>query len=386
MQPNPRFPGQEQPARPAGRVGALNAIAAGAALVALAGCMPETPMHVREERLKSSLLLSPQTALVLESHAADVRFVASPDDSIRVLTWKRVQGFSRRSTDALWDAIRVTVERTGPALVLRVYEPPHGNEHVTVMFGPYRYRRAVELQLTIAVPKGRTVTLHGDNGDITAFGLTSDLTAQTRSGDVQLTEAAGAANIETSSGDVKLSLVEGPVRLRTRSGDVQADSLLAGADMVTTSGDVTVTRSVGPFGIETSSGELHLKTSRGNANLRTGSGDIELFADADTLVAESTSGDQTLDLERAPRRVSAQAGSGDVELRLPGGSGGQLDVETSSGTISVTSPLRVGSMSRRHLAGDLGGPGATWLHTSSGDITVTAAHAQASTADEEDEP
>jgi DUF4097 and DUF4098 domain-containing protein YvlB len=254
------------------------------------------------------------------------------------------------------------------------------------MFGPYRYHRSVEIQLTIAVPKRCAVTLHGDNGDVTAFGLASDLSLQTRSGDVQLTEQTGGADVETSSGDVKLSGVTGAVRLRTRSGDVQADSLLAGADVTTSSGDVTVTRSIGPFAIETGAGDLHLKTSRGNTNLRTGSGDIELYVAADTLVVESNSGDQTLDLERAPGRVSAQAISGDVELRLPTGSGGRLDVETSTGSISVTSPLHVESMSRRHLAGALGGPGATWVHTSSGDITVTAAHASAEPADQEDEP
>jgi DUF4097 and DUF4098 domain-containing protein YvlB len=329
---------------------------------------------VREERILSSLALAPQTGLVIEAHGADVKLVTSPDDSVRVVTWKRVQGFSQRSVDALWSELRVTMERSGQALMLRVYTPRRGTEQVTVNFGPYRYRHAVEMLLTVSVPAGRDVTVHTDNGDVTAFALKSDLTLGTRSGDVHLVEQAGGATLETVSGDVKLVSVTGVVRLHTRSGDVVADSLLAGADIHTASGDVSVTRSLGPFGIETGSGEVHLKTSRGDASLRTSSGDIEYFASSDTLLTESTSGDQTLDLATAPRRVASQSTSGDIELALPASSGGQLDVETSSGAIAVTSPLKVDSASRKHLAGSLGGPGSTWVHTSSGDIKVSSAH------------
>jgi len=373
MQPTPRF----------ARSGRFGLVAL--SLVLLAGCdMTPRDAHVREERILSVLALAPQTGLEVEAHGADVKLQTSPDDSVHVVTWKRVQGFSQRSVDAMWSELRVTMERTGPSLMLRVYTPRRGTERVTVNFGPYRYRHAVEMLLTISVPAGRSVTVHSDNGDVTAFGLRNDLTLGTRSGDVRLVEHAGGATLETVSGDVKIDRVNGVVRLHTRSGDVVADSLLAGADIHTGSGDVTVTRSAGPFGIETASGEVHLKTSHGDASLRTSSGDIEYYASSDTLLTESTSGDQTLDLVTVPRRVASQSTSGDIELALPADSGGQLDVETSSGAIAVTSPLKVDSMSRKHLAGVLGGAGSTWVHTSSGDIKVSTAHGASAAAAEDD--
>jgi DUF4097 and DUF4098 domain-containing protein YvlB len=167
--------------------------------------------------------------------------------------------------------------------------------------------------------------------------------------------------------------------VRTHSGDVQADSLLAGGEIHSASGNVSVTRSGGVFTIETTSGDVKFKTSRGSASVRTGSGDIELYAVLDTLLAESTSGNQQLELAGVARHVSAQSSSGDISLTLPADTGGQLEIETSSGTISAKDLARVTGMSRTGLTGDLGGGGSTWIHTSSGDISVVPA--RANTAD-----
>ncbi len=357
-------------ARPS--AGGLIAVAAIAGLAGLAGCDVPREGARREERLASVLPLAPQTSITVETHAVDVKFIASPDDSVRIVTWKRVIGFRKSSVDAIWSQMRVTMERTGNQLVLRTYEPERRIEHVTMNFGPYRYGRGIDFVLTIAVPKGHAVTLRGDRGDVTAFGLASDLTLDQHAGDARIAEHVGKVDIETSSGDVQLDAVSGAAHVRTHSGDVTADSLGAGADIHCASGGVSVTRSRGAFAIETTSGDVKLKASTGSANVRTGAGDIELFAQLDSLETESTSGDQTLDLAGAPRHVSAQSSSGDVVLRLPPGAGGQLEIGTSSGAISVKSPVKVAGMSRVELTGDLGGAGSTWIHTSSGDVTVEA--------------
>src|SRR5689334_24583624 len=78
----------------------------------VAGCGLPRETAQREERLLSSLALAPQTGLTVETHAADVKFVLSPDDSVHVVTWKRVQGLSRRNVARLWNQLRVTVERS----------------------------------------------------------------------------------------------------------------------------------------------------------------------------------------------------------------------------------------------------------------------------------
>jgi len=368
--PHTPHPSAPRPFRPA-RV----AVAA-VALVALAGCAMPRELSRREESRNSVLALAPQSSITVETHGAEVKFVASADDSVRIVTWKKVVGYNRRHVDTIWSQMRVTMERTGNELVLRTYEPERKIESVTVNFGPYHYGRTVEFKLTIAVPRGHAVTLRGDRGDVTAYGLDSDLSLDLHAGDVQIDEHTGRLEIETTAGDVRLARVDGPLRVRTHSGDVTADSLLAGADIHSASGGVSVMRSHGTFALETSSGDVKFKTSAGNATVRTGAGDIELLAQLDSLVAESTSGDQDLELASAPRHVSAQSSSGDVVLRVPGGSGGQLEIGTSSGTISVKSPVKVAGMSRVELTGDLGGAGSTWVHTSSGDITVETLHAR----------
>jgi len=346
-------------------------VAAGA-LALLAGCSVPRDLAKREERLASALALAPQTSLVVETHGADVHFVSSPDDSVRIVTYKRVQGFRRKSVDLIWSHMRVTMERTGNDLILRTYEPEHRIEHVNVYFGPYHYMHAIDFQLTIAVPRGHAITLRGDRGDVTAFGLANDLAVDLHAGDVRVDEHVGRVEVGTSAGDVSLASVRGPVGVHTHSGDVTADSLTAGAEIHSASGGVSVTRSSGLFALETTSGDVKVKNSQGSATLRTGAGGIEVYAQLDSLTAESASGDQALELASAPRRVSAQSSSGDIRLVLPPAAGGQLEIGTSSGTISVKSPVKVAGMSRVELTGDLGGAGNTWIHTSSGDITVEA--------------
>jgi hypothetical protein len=91
--------------------------------LAFSGCDERRDSHVREDRIASLLPLAPQTSLRIETRTADIHLVPSPDDTVRVLTVKHVQSLSERSVDALWSQIKVTVERSGSELVLRVREP-----------------------------------------------------------------------------------------------------------------------------------------------------------------------------------------------------------------------------------------------------------------------
>jgi len=142
---------------------------------------------VREDRVASVLPLGPQTALRIETRTADVRLVPSPDDTVRVLTVKRVQSMSERSVDALWSQIKVTVERKGSDLILRVREPERGTSHVTVEAGPWRLRRRIEVELTIGVPAGKPVYVLTERGDIEAHDLKQQaLTLDLYSGDAHV--------------------------------------------------------------------------------------------------------------------------------------------------------------------------------------------------------
>ena len=368
----------------------LSALALPAGLVLLAGmaclaagCDESRPSHVREERIASALPLSPQKSLRVETRTADVHFVPSPDDTVRVLTVKRVQSMSERSVEALWKQIRVTVERAGDELVLRVREPERGTSHVTVQAGPWRLRRRVEIEVTIAVPAGKAVTFVTEKGDVDAHDLKNSVHMELASGDAELTDLEGGdLYVQSTSGDVTVQRVRQPVTVRTTAGDVDATDLSGPVTVRATSGDVAIHRVRGRIAVETSTGDAEVMDGDGNVFVSTSAGDATVHARVDSLVIETSSGDQDVTLAGPPQSVALKSSSGGVDLALPKATGGALDVQTATGAMSIQNAVRIGTMTRNHFAGDLGGGGRTQIRTSSGDVTLKAAPIEATAAAE----
>jgi hypothetical protein len=347
-------------------------LVAGLACLA-AGCGESRDHHVREDRIASMLPLAPQKTIRIETRSADVHIVPSPDDTIRVLTVKRVQSMSQRSVDALWNQIRVTVERSGDDLILRVREPERGTSHVTVEAGPWRLRRRVEIEVTVAVPLGHPVSFLTEKGDVDARDLKQDLQMDVYNGDAQVSDLIGGElHVTATAGDVTVQRVHQPVFVRTTAGDIDAEDILGPITVRATSGDVSVHRAQGRIAVETSTGDADIVDGDGNVLVNTSSGDVTVRARADSLIVETSAGDQDLNLSGPAKYAAVKSSSGTIELMIPKGSGGTLDVQTATGAMSIANAVRIGTMTRNHFTGDLGGGGQTVVRTSSGDIRLTS--------------
>lgn len=347
-------------------------LVAGLALAG-AGCDEVRDRNVREDRLASAVPLAPQTSVRIETRSADVHLVPSPDDTLRILTVKRVQSMSERSVDALWKQIRVTLERTGGELVLRVYEPERGTSKVTVEAGPWRIRRRVEIELTVAVPLGKPIAILTERGDVDAHDLKQTLTLDMYGGDAHLYDLDGGdLRVTATSGDVTIQRLRQAISIRTTSGDVDGEDLTGPVTVRATSGDVTLDRVAGRVAVETSTGDASVDGTVGNALVSTSSGDATVRAQGDSIMVDTSSGDQDITVLGSPQWLSLKSASGGIELALPKGSGGTLDVQTATGAMSVSSAIDVGTMTRNHLTGNLGGTGRTAVRSSSGDIHLTA--------------
>ncbi|MGH7723968.1 MAG: DUF4097 family beta strand repeat-containing protein [Candidatus Eiseniibacteriota bacterium] len=345
-------------------------------LVLLVGGCRSNDSHVRESRQASAVPLLPQTKVRVEARTADVHLVPSPDDTLRIVTYRRVQSMSERSTEALDNQIRVTMERAGDELILRVREPERGRSRVTVSAGPWRLRRSVEIELTVAVPARATVHVEIERGDIEARDLTQAVTLKTTTGDMDLASLSGEVRCESTSGDIVIKQVRAPVTVRVTSGDVDADEIDSPLTVRATSGDVKATRVRGTVRIETSTGDVEVNEASGTVTVWTSSGDATLDARPDTLSAQTASGDIEARASGTPRYVLLKSSSGTVGLELPPNVGGNLDLQTATGAMSVTSAIDVKSMSRNRLTGSLGGTGTVEVRTSSGDISLSVAGAE----------
>ena len=168
------------------------------------------------------------------------------------------------------------------------------------------------------------------------------LTAAATSGAVAVTDVGCASlSMSSTSGNLYLSGVEsGGVRLSGTSGNVSLESVTVSGDLYvqTTSGDIRM-KDVSCRALETesSSGEQTLTdvVAQDTFRMTSTSGDLDLTrCDARALKLHSTSGEVTGSL-RSEKIFLTHTSSGDVNVPV-GRSGGDCEVETTSGDIRLT--------------------------------------------------
>ena len=351
------------------RVPAHALLLVGTVALLAAGCARNPPLRTFEQETRSTIALAPQVALAIETDLADIRLAPSPDDSVRVVTWKRVQSISERSVETLARQIRVTMERVGDSLILRVREPERASKRVYVQVGPWKFRREVEVALTVQVPARARLAVRTERGDITGESLAQGLVVRTASGDVELSDVKGPVYLRTASGDAVLARVAG-VAVESASGDLMATDVEGGFRFATASGDIEATRVSGAANGETSTGDVRLVEVKGSTRVLTRSGDAAVSAAGDTVTVDSASGDLEVEVLGPARHVDVQTASGDVVLTLSRKAGSRFDAQTASGSMRVTGPFQYDTMNRHQLTGRLDGRGDVRVRTSSGDIEV----------------
>ena len=183
---------------------------------------------------------------------------------------------------------------------------------------PEDVKRHVSISYEVTVPADTKVQAHSGSGTIGVNGVRSGVEATTGSGDVRLRDIGSGVRAQTGSGEIQAQL--------TGSGDSD---------------------------VQTGSGSVRLTGVKGGLRARTGSGDIE--ADGDV---------------KGPWQLNT--GSGSVHVAVGSGSGFNLDVHTSSGSIHSDLPITVqGSLGRRELKGTVRGGGPDLeVSTGSGDVTI----------------
>jgi DUF4097 and DUF4098 domain-containing protein YvlB len=201
---------------------------------------------------------------------------------------------------------------------------------------PDDVKRHVSIDYDITLPADTTLQAHSGSGNVTVEGVRSTVDAQTGSGDIRLKDLGSKLHAQTGSGNIHAETVAAPLWAQTGSGDIEAD--------LTGSGDVDV---------HTGSGTIRVRGIKGGVRARTGSGNVE----TDGSVA-------------GPWQL--HSGSGNIAMAVGSGTGFNLDVHTSSGSIHSDLPITVqGSLGKHELKGTVKGGGPeVEVSTGSGDVEI----------------
>jgi len=211
--------------------------------------------------------------------------------------------------------------------------------------------------LRVAIPKGKTISLHLGVGKTFVSNVEGNIRVSVASADVSAERTRGTLRIATGSGNVDLRTATGDVMLETGSGDLTVSAVQGTSlRLETGSGSVTIT--------DGKAGTLHVET---------GSGDIEATGSAgDDVSFETGSGNVDVSLVSTFRSLSVQTGSGDVTLRVPPTVGAEVDLDTGSGDIDLGGlTLQVRRIEHDHITGTLGdGKGRLSVETGSGNVRL----------------
>lgn len=179
--------------------------------------------------------------------------------------------------------------------------------------------------LDIAVPEGRTVTLHLAVGQVQLTGTSGDFTVDTWGADVGAQDIAGSYVFDTGSGDVTVHGATGTLHLDTGSGNCTVSGVRGALlDMDTGSGDADATDvQVDRARFDTGSGNVHARGLQVRTGIvDTGSGDAELEftgGSIDDWKVDTGSGDARITLPpQANATISLDTGSGDITIQRDG--------------------------------------------------------------------
>jgi Putative adhesin len=210
-------------------------------------------------------------------------------------------------------------------------------------------------------------------GNIIRVGDGGDDSARHVSIDYEITTPANTMlSAESGSGDLQLSNLNGTVRAHTGSGSIHAEKLGAGSRLETGSGTIEANNLQGSTTLQTGSGEIRAQlASAGDVVAGTGSGSISLTNVQGGVKAETGSG--SIEISGQPTSPwKLETGSGEISLRLGSNARFTLDAETGSGSVKSDLPLTMrGSLDKHHVSGTVNGGGPMIkAETGSGDIHI----------------
>ncbi len=198
----------------------------------------------------------------------------------------------------------------------------------------------ISIDYEITVPEETAIRAHTGSGNQTIEGLRGNIELESGSGDLQLARLTGDMRFQTGSGNIRGRELAGPAKSKR----------------------VAVT-------------SRSRKMGAGDMEIRTGSGNINVSGINGGFHAEAGSGD--IHGKGVPKNMwSVRTGSGNVTLSVPPDAAFDVDVSSSSGTVTLGHPVtttvqgRIQEMEKSVVGKVLGGGPMISVHTGSGDVAV----------------
>jgi hypothetical protein len=195
------------------------------------------------------------------------------------------------------------------------------------------------VQFEIAVPRGYSVDVKTEAGDIETqdIGGTANLSTQggnirtgrvgvnysrdaragrlvaklaTEGGHIQVLDVAGDVNAFTAGGHINAGNIAGDALLHSGGGHIRAEQISGRADLQTDGGNITVGQAGSLVSVRTGGGQIDFGEVRGSVRAQTGGGGIRIMYVSGPMEVESSAG--SICLTRVAGTVRAATAGGSI--------------------------------------------------------------------------
>ena len=289
------------------------------------------------------------TTLVVSTPSGSIDVTGQDTDQAAVVAKIQARAATEQEAQELAEQVEIRFQESGNRLEIKADRPTLHHNRISISY-------------VITVPR--------------QAGIDCD----SASGSLKLRDLAGNVNAHTASGSVEAARIKGAARLHSASGSVTGENLGGGdLDLDTASGGVRLSDAleVGKCRAHSSSGSVHVRHVQADTiRMESASGGVTgEDLNCKRLNAGSASGPvRVAFLPSAPNDLVADVGtaSGGINVVLPTGFAGRVDLSAISGSVRIDRPVTVrGEIGRRHIRGTIGeGAGSLSAHTASGSIDV----------------
>ncbi len=180
------------------------------------------------------------------------------------------------------------------------------------------------VQFEVAVPRGYSVEVNTEAGDITTGDLGGTAALHTQGGNIKTGRIGASGRRDASSG-------RSAAKLETEGGHIQVLDVSGDLTAFTGGGHINVGNIAGDASLRTGGGHIRAGQIGGRAALETAGGNITV-AHAGNFVSVRTGGGQ-IDFGEVRGSVHAQTGGGGIRVMYVSG---PMELESSSGSICLT--------------------------------------------------
>ena len=212
------------------------------------------------------------------------------------------------------------------------------------------------MQFEIAVPRGYSVDVKTEAGDIETqdIGGTANLSTQggnirtgrvgvnysrdaragrlvaklaTEGGHIQVLDVAGDVNAFTAGGHINAGNIAGDALLHSGGGHIRAEQISGRADLQTDGGNITVGQAGSLVSVRTGGGQIDFGEVRGSVRAQTGGGGIRIMYVSGPMEVESSAG--SICLTRVAGTVRAATAGGSIRAWI------NPDAPSAGGTVHL---------------------------------------------------